>query len=54
MSEGIRIVALRHAEMTKELATLWVVVSSTTEIVFGCSPTEALRVEVEDELVAKF
>jgi hypothetical protein len=54
MSEGIQIVALRHAEMAKELATLQVAVSSTTEIVFGCSPTEALRVEVEDELVAKF
>jgi hypothetical protein len=52
--EGMQIGSLRHAEMIKELLTLQVVISSATEIVLGRLPTEALRVEVVDELVAEF
>jgi hypothetical protein len=37
-----------------ELATLWVAVSSTTELVLGCSLDEIFRVKVMDKLVAEF
>jgi hypothetical protein len=40
--------------MLRELAVLWVVVSSAAELVLGCSPNEIFRVEVMDELVAEF
>jgi hypothetical protein len=36
--EGMRIATLCHAEIAGKLATLWVVVSSATEFVLGCSP----------------
>jgi hypothetical protein len=41
--------------MTVEaLAALRAVVSSTVELVLGCSPSETSRVEDANELVAKF
>jgi hypothetical protein len=46
--------ALHHTEMVRELTTLLVAVSSTMELVLGRSPGETSRVEVENELVAKF
>jgi hypothetical protein len=48
------IAALCHTEKAKQCAALRVVVSSTVEVMLGCSPTEALQVEVVDKLVAKF
>jgi hypothetical protein len=45
--------ALCHTEMARELTALQVVVSSTVELVLGCSPNETSRVEVTNELVAK-
>jgi hypothetical protein len=45
---------LCHTEIVRELAALWVVVSSTTELVLGRSPNETSWVEVMNELVAKF
>jgi hypothetical protein len=50
----MRAAALCHAEMTGELIALRPTVSSTLEQVLGCSPNETFRVEVMDELVAKF
>jgi hypothetical protein len=41
LSEGMQIAALRYTEMAKELAALWVVVSSAVEFVLECSPNEA-------------
>jgi hypothetical protein len=46
--------ALRHAEMVVELAALWAVVSSTTELALLCSPNDTFLMEVVGELVAKF
>jgi hypothetical protein len=43
-----------HTELAEELAMLGVAVSSVIEFVLGCSPNEAFRVQVVDELVAKF
>jgi hypothetical protein len=48
------ITALCHTEKAKQRAALWVVVSSTVEVMLGRSPTEALQVEVVFKLVAKF
>jgi hypothetical protein len=50
----MRIAALHHTEMVEELAMLWMTVSSTVEFVLGRSLDETFRVEVVDELVAKF
>jgi hypothetical protein len=46
--------ALHHTEMAGELAALWAAVSSTMELVVGCSPNETFRVEVANEMVAEF
>jgi hypothetical protein len=48
------ITALYHAELAKELATLWVAVFSTADFTLGRSPNETFRVTVVGELVAKF
>jgi hypothetical protein len=48
------IATLYHTEMAEELATLRTVMSSAVEFTLGCSPDETFRVEVVDELVAKF
>jgi hypothetical protein len=50
----MRVAALRHTEVVGELAMLWVVVSSATVLVLGRLLDETFRVEVMDELVAKF
>jgi hypothetical protein len=50
----MRIAALFHTEMAKELAMLWVVVSSAVELALGCSPDETFRLEVVGELDAEF
>jgi hypothetical protein len=54
LSEGMRLTALRHTEMARELAVLWVALSSAAELVFGHSPDEIFRVEVVGKLVAEF
>jgi hypothetical protein len=54
LSEGMWITALYHAELAKELATLWVAVFSTADFTLGRSPNETFRVTVVGELVAKF
>jgi hypothetical protein len=46
--------ALHHTRMFGELAALQVAVSSIVELVLRCSPNETSRVEVMNELVAKF
>jgi hypothetical protein len=46
--------ALCHTEMARELAVLWVAVSSTVESVLGYSPNDTFCVEVVGELVTKF
>jgi hypothetical protein len=50
----MQVTALHHTEMVRELATLRLAVSCTVELVLGRSPGETSRVEVENELVAKF
>jgi hypothetical protein len=50
----MRIAALLHAEMVRELAMLWVVVSSTVEFTPEHSPNETFRVKIVDELIAEF
>jgi hypothetical protein len=52
--EGMRVIALCHAEMDEELDMLRAAVSSTEEFVLGRSSTEAFRVEIMEELVAEF
>jgi hypothetical protein len=51
---GMWAAALRHAEMVGELTALQSAVSSVVEEVLGRLPNETFRVEVMDELVAKF
>jgi hypothetical protein len=46
--------ALHHTGMVGELAALQVAISSIVELVLRCSPNETSRVEVMNELVAKF
>jgi hypothetical protein len=48
------IATLCHTEMVRELATLRSAVTSTMKFVLGRSPDKTFRVEVVDELVAKF
>jgi hypothetical protein len=43
-----------HAGVVKELTVLWVDMSSAVELVLGRSPGDASRVEVMNELTAKF
>jgi hypothetical protein len=50
----MKLAALCHAEIARELATLRAAVSSATEFVLGRSPNKSFRVEVVDELIAKF
>jgi hypothetical protein len=51
--EGMRIIAIYHAEMAEQLTVLLAVVSSTTQSVQCCSPTKAFRVDVVNELVTE-
>jgi hypothetical protein len=43
-----------HVVVVKELTVLWMAVSSTVELVLGRPPGEASRLEVMNELTAKF
>jgi hypothetical protein len=53
LPEGMCLVALRHTEMAREIAALWVAVSSATESVLGHSPGDTFRVDVMDKLAAE-
>jgi hypothetical protein len=50
----MRVAALCHTKMIRELAMLWAAVSAVMELVLGQLPNESSRVEVMNELVAKF
>jgi hypothetical protein len=52
--EGLQLAALHHTEMAGELSVLRVAVSSSTESMLGCSPSDTFHVEVVGELAAKF
>jgi hypothetical protein len=52
--EGMWIAALHHTEMAGELVALRAAVSYAVEFALGRSPDETFRVEVVDDLVAKF
>jgi hypothetical protein len=52
--ERMQAAAICHIEMVEELAALWAVVTSTTELTLGCSPNETLQAEIMDELVPQF
>jgi hypothetical protein len=54
LSEGMRIAALHHTKMVKELTVLEKVVSAAVEFMLGRSPYETFQVEVVDELVPEF
>jgi hypothetical protein len=54
MSEGLRLAALHHTEVARELAVFWAAVSSTGESVLGRSPSNNARAEVVGELVIEF
>jgi hypothetical protein len=54
LSKGMLLVALHHTEMVKELAVLRAVVSSTAELVLGCSPDDTSHVEVVGEVATEF
>jgi hypothetical protein len=54
LSEGMRLAALCHTEMVRELAVLWAAVSSAAESTLGCSPNEIFHVKVVGELIAEF
>jgi hypothetical protein len=54
LSEGMQLATLRHTEMAGELAAFLVAVSSATELVLRCSPSDTSRVEVEGELATEF
>jgi hypothetical protein len=45
---------IRHAGVVGELTVLRAAVSSTVELVLGCSPSETSRLEVMNELTTKF
>jgi hypothetical protein len=50
----MRVAALRHTGVVGELNVLWATVSSTMELMLGCSPDETSRVDVMNKLTAKF
>jgi hypothetical protein len=52
--EGMRLVALRHTEMARELATPRAAESSTVASVLRCSPSNNFHVGLVGELAAKF
>jgi 7-keto-8-aminopelargonate synthetase-like enzyme len=54
LSEGMRLAALCHIEMAGEPTALQAVVSTATELVLRCSPTDTFRVEVVSELATEF
>jgi hypothetical protein len=50
----MRAAALHYTRVVRELTTLWAAVSPAADLVLGCSPGETSRVEVMNELTAKF
>jgi hypothetical protein len=50
----MRLAALRHITMAKELTVLQVVVSTATESVIGRSPSDTFRVEIVREMATEF
>jgi hypothetical protein len=48
------IVVIRYTKMVEQFAMLQAAVSSATEFVPGCSPTEAFWVDIVDGLVTEF
>jgi hypothetical protein len=50
----MRIAALHHTEMARELGTHPMAVSFAMEFMLGRSPDKIFRVDVVDELVAEF
>jgi hypothetical protein len=54
LSEGMRLAALRHTEMTGKLAALRPAASFAAELVIGCSPNDTFHVVVAGQLVAEF
>jgi hypothetical protein len=54
LSKGMRLTAIHHTKIARELATLWAAVPTTVESVLGHSPSDTYRVEVVDEMAAEF
>jgi hypothetical protein len=54
LSERMWIVVIRYTKMVEQFAMLQAAVSSATEFVPGCSPTEAFWVDIVDGLVTEF
>jgi hypothetical protein len=54
LHKGMRFAAASHIEMPMRLVALREVVSSPPQSVPGCSPTEALQVDVVGEMLTKF
>jgi hypothetical protein len=54
LSEGMQFPTTHHTEMAGQLTALWAAVSSATQFVLGCSPTEAFWVDVVEELLDEF
>jgi hypothetical protein len=54
LSTRMWVTALLHARMVRELTALRAAVSSTVELVLGCLPDETSRVEIKNEMTAKF
>jgi hypothetical protein len=54
LSEGMRLVALCHTEMARELSVLRAAVSSAMELVLGHSPSGTVCMDVVDEFATKF
>jgi hypothetical protein len=50
----MRVTTLHRARVVEELTVIRATVSSAVELVLGCSPGEASRVEVMNELTTKF
>jgi hypothetical protein len=52
--EGMKSATICHTELAGQLTALRAAVSSATQFVLGCSPSEALWVEVVDEMLFEF
>jgi hypothetical protein len=50
----MRLAALRHIAMAKELTVLQAVVSTAMESVIGRSPSDTFRVEIVGEMATEF
>jgi hypothetical protein len=54
LSEGMRLAAIHHTKMAKELAVLRAAMSSTAELVLGRSCSDTFSVEVVGEQAIEF